>query len=191
MDNMTMKKMFSVNPDKKINFSKWVNDGYIKVLDYVDNREFVYCITKKGCNVLNIEYKSVKRNTKLHHSLACVDFYFSVKPKGVKDLYLEQQYYYKLKSKQYSFRPDLVIQIDRWYFVEVDLSGRRFEEKVKRWEGWYVTGSYKKWFDKFPPIIIVSKNIEKAQRAIDCCKTVDLNYIYMDYEEVRDWKFRY
>jgi hypothetical protein len=33
MDNMTMKKIFSVNPKNKINFSKWVNEGYVLIIN--------------------------------------------------------------------------------------------------------------------------------------------------------------
>lgn len=141
--------------------------------------------------VLIFIYANIDSSVKLNHYLACGDFYFSVKDKGVKDLMFEQQYYFTHNGKKYSFRPDLVIYIDRWYFVEVDLSGRRFESKVRAWEKFYLSGAFRRHFEKLPPIIIVSVDVDKVKRVINRCGSVGLNYIYKEYVEVRDWEYRY
>ena len=89
------------------------------------------------------------------------------------------------------FRTDILIKLDRDILVEVDLSNRRFPEKVKRWESFYTNGSYKKHFDIFPPILIISTNPDKIKAVIDSISTIGLNYSYKDYEIVKEWGYKY
>ena len=165
--------------------------GYVRVIDHLYSGENVYCVTKKACSVLGLTYDGITKTDKLIHYLACTDFYFSVKNKGVKSVYLEYQYYFNHNGRKYSFRPDLVIEIDRPYLVEIDLSGKRFESKVESWETFYESDSYRRYFDKYPPIIIVSTQKDKIMQEIERIKRVDLNYVYKDYEEVKGWEYRY
>ena len=127
-----------------------VKNGYVGIVDKTKNNENVYCISRKSCILLGLEYVNVGKTDKLEHCLACVDFYFSVKDKGIKNVEMERQYYFNHNGRKYSFRPDLVLEIDRWYLVEIDLCGRRFENKVKIWEGFYESGRYRDYFEKYP-----------------------------------------
>ncbi len=81
--------------------------------------------------------------------------------------------------------------VNKDILVEVDLSNRRFKEKVKRWEQFYTNGSYKKYFDIFPPILIISTNHEKARSVIDSVSKEGLNYSYKNYEDVKNWSYKY
>lgn len=38
MDNMIMKKLFSINPDKKMNFAEWANGGYCVIINVPENK---------------------------------------------------------------------------------------------------------------------------------------------------------
>lgn len=169
---------------------------YIKVVDYIGNGERVYCITKRGCKFLDVEYTPILKNDKLNHYLACADFFFSVKDKGVKNILFEEQYYYTHKGRKYSFRPDLIVLIsesgkNKWYFVEIDLSCRRFIKKIKEWEGYYNSGAFKSKYKKYPPILIVSTQVDKVKEIMGKYSKVGLNYIYRDFDEVKNWDFRY
>jgi hypothetical protein len=125
---------------------------------------------------------------KLQHHLACADFYFYIKPKA-NFIKIEQQFYYALNSKKYSFRSDLFVKLinDDEFLVEIDLCNRRFEDKVKQWEGYYLSGEFKTTFKKYPPIVIVTTNIDKVKSIIDRTKKLELNYIFKDYEEIKNW----
>lgn len=166
-------------------------NGYIKPIDRTTNGEFVYCVTKKTCTFLELDYKTIYKTDKLNHYLACADFYFSLKDKPIKNFQLEQQFYFSHNGRKYSFRPDIVLLIDRWYLVEIDLTCRRFESKIDTWEKFYTTYAFEKTFDKFPPIIIVTINPSKVQDIIDKNKIIDLNYVYKNYYEIKEWKFKY
>lgn len=123
--------------------------------------------------------------------MACADFYFYVKPKGINSIHLENQYYFTLNHKKYTFRPDILVEIDRYYLVEIDLSNRRFEKKIKTWEVFYQSAAYKQYFEKYPPIIIVSTNVKKVQKIIENNKKIELNYVYKNYKEVGGWLYKY
>lgn len=164
-----------------------VKVGYIKVIDCTECGEFVYCISKKGCNILSVCYTNTNKPTQLSHSLACSDFYCSIRNKSPTSVQLEIQYYFKHSGRKYSFRPDILINIDRWYFIEIDLSGRRFDSKVESWEAFYESEEYLKYFEKYPPIIIVTTNVEKVKGIIDKLKKVELNYVYKDYNQIKEW----
>lgn len=159
-----------------------VNGGYIKVCGYLPNREHVYTITNKGCRIIGKTNLSAKRDVS-PHTLACADVYFYLK----KELsYFETEVDFDKK-----FRSDILIKLDRYILVEVDLSNRRFKEKVKRWEQFYSSSSYKKYFDIFPPILITSTNVEKIQMSINSISSIDLNYSYKNYKEIENWRYSY
>ena len=160
-----------------------VNHGYIFICGYLPNREHVYSITNKGCRCLGKPYLD-KNKTANPHSLACADVYF----------YLKDRLDYFETEKQFdkTFRSDILIQLDnKDILVEVDLSNRRFKEKVKRWEQFYTNGNYKKYFDIFPPILIISTNVAKVKADIDSVSNIDLNYSYKEYEIVKEWDYKY
>ncbi len=158
------------------------DEGYIKILGYLPNKEHIYTITNKGCRAIWEDYPKNRKGVSFH-ALACADVYF----------YLKEQlncFEVEVDFGRY-FRSDILIQLDRWILVEVDLSNRRFKEKVKRWEDYYTSGKYKEHFEIFPPILIISTNIERVRNEIESVKKVELNYSYKDYREVEKWECRY
>ncbi|HSH52388.1 MAG TPA: hypothetical protein VK982_11755, partial [Bacteroidales bacterium] len=122
------------------------NNGYIKIIECTPEGENVYCVTKKLDNTY------IKKTNKLLHCFACADFYFYIKSqhKRIREISIEICYYYVYNNKKYTFRPDIFIDTDRKLLVEIDLSNRRFKEKVKKWEGFYTSGGYYKYFKKYP-----------------------------------------
>lgn len=159
------------------------DDGYIKILGYLPNREHVYTITNKGCRVIGMDYVKNRKGVSFH-ALACADVYFYLKSKL--DCFEVEVDFGR------DFRSDALMKLnDRWVLVEVDLSNRRFGEKVKRWEDFYMSGKYKGYFDIFPPILIVSTNVNRVMAEIDGIKSVELNYSYKDYGEIVGWDCRY
>lgn len=168
-------------------------NNYIKQVDFLINREIVWGLNRRGFNLLNRENYYISKTDKITHALACADFYFYLKQHGnkIQCYELDQEIKYKYQGKKYKFRPDIILYIDRWYFVEIDLSNRRFEEKVIKWENYYHSQMFVGKFTLFPPIIIVSNNVDKVKNAIDQTKTVDLSYVYKDYRDVADFQFKY
>lgn len=168
-------------------------NGYIKIIDFLMNREIVWCLTKKACNIINKNYYQVRKTDKLNHALACADFYFYLRQQNYKIEYysLDEEISFKYQGKKHRFRPDVILKIDRWYFIEIDLSNKRFEEKVSRWESYYHSGQFVPRFEIFPPIIIVSSNVGKVQGIVDKVKTIDINYAYRDYESIKSNEYKY
>lgn len=168
-----------------------VNSGYLRIIDHTHTGENVYCITKKSCNTLYLPYVTITKTDKLNHFLATSDFYFSLKDR-ISNFKIESQYYFNHNNKKYTFRPDIVCELDnRNIFVEIDLSNRRFEKKVKTWEVLYDSGIWINWFQKYPPIVIVSTDVNKVKNIINKYKTIDLNYVYKDYNQIKNWKYKY
>jgi len=168
---------------------KQLQEGkYIKIIDYFLNGEHVYTITKRGCGIIDVEYISNNKTNKLLHALAVSDAYFYLKSmNNIKEFKLEHVYKFKYNSKKYIYRPDAIVNIDRCYFVEVELSNKRLDRRVRTWEALYLNGM----FAQYPPIIIISNNIVKVQSIIDKCKKENLIYIFKDYNEIKDWIYFY
>jgi len=169
------------------------DEGYIKVVDFLANGEQVFCLTKRGFNLLNKNYYYLSKNDKIIHNLLCGDFYFWLKGRGhnIEYFSIDEQVSYRYKGKNIKFRPDIIVKTDRWYLVEVDLCNKRFEEKVKKWEGYYESSIFKTRFELFPPIIIVSNNIDKVRAIINKYRQIDLNYAYIDIEYVKNNQYTY
>lgn len=168
------------------------DDNYVHVIDYLNCREHVYCVSKRYCIKENLSCCDIIKTDKLIHYLAIADYYFFVVPDKVNEIYFEKVYKFNYEGHNYSFRPDIVMSIgDKWHLVEIDLCNRRFEDKVVTWEAFYKSYSYKLHFAKFPPIIIVSTNVEKVRKIIDHEKKLGLNYIYKDYKDVMKWEYKY
>lgn len=168
-------------------------EGYVKVIDFLFSGEQVYALTKRGIDRINKKYYYINKVDKINHALACADFYFYLKGQGynIKYFGLDEQITYKYQSKTNKFRPDIILQTDRWYLVEIDLSNKRFEDKIKKWEGYFLSGMFRDRFDLFPPIFIVSNNPSKVQTIINRCKQVELNYAYKDLKEVLNYNYWY
>ncbi len=167
-----------------------LNFRLLKISDFLINSEYIYSITKKSSDILGLPYNGITKTDKILHYLACADFFYYYK-KQIYEICFENQYYFNHNRKKYSFRSDILVKIDRWYLVEIDLSNKRFDSKINVWELFYSSGVYNKYFDKFPPIVIVSNNVDKIQKIVEKVKTVDLNYVFRDYDKIRDWDFRY
>lgn len=110
---------------------------------------------------------------------------------GIEYFGLDEQISYKYQGKVYKFRPDILLCADRWYLVEIDLSNKRFEDKIKKWEGYFLSGMFRSKFDLFPPIFIVSNNLEKVRTIIDKHKTVELNYAFKDIKDINNNQYKY
>lgn len=164
------------------------DENYIHIIDYINNRELVYTVSKKYCISINQSWEGFVKTDKLLHYLACADYYFYVRDQ-IKNIYFEKVY----KFSGGTFRPDIVYQTtsNKWIFVEIDLSNRRFEDKVKTWELYYTTQAFKQHFAKFPPIIIVSTNPDKVRNIIEKAQKIKLNYIYKSMDEVSNWSYKY
>lgn len=169
------------------------DEGYIKTVDHLLNGEKVFCLTKKGFNFINKNYYSLSKTDKITHALMCADFYFYLKWRGhnVEYFSIDEQIKYRCLGKNYKFRPDIIVKVDHWYLVEIDLCNRRFEDKIKKWEGYYKSSIFRMKFDLFPPIVIVSNNVDKVQAIINKCKQIDLNYAYMDIENIKNNQYTY
>lgn len=161
-------------------------EGLIQNIDFLLNGEKVYCLTKKGFGKICKDNYSINKTDKINHFLVCADFYFYLKSQGYNIEYfeLDEQIKYKYQGKSYKFRPDVILKLDRWYLVEIDLSNKRFEEKVRKWENYYHSMMFKKRFELFPPIFIVSNNVKKVSEIINKCKTIELNYAYKDLKDI-------
>lgn len=162
---------------------------YVFVSCYMPNRETIWSLDKKGYDLIDGTYYQTKKSININHTLACADFYFYLckKEYDIKQFILEELIAFG-KNK---FRPDIVLYTDKWYLVEIDLTNRRFEDKVCRWERYYNSFAFTSRFELFPPILIVSSNVDKVKKIIDKCKTIDLNYGFMDYKNI-SWKgYRY
>lgn len=159
-------------------------DGYIVTKGRLPNNEKIYSITKKGCSVIGCDYSSTfVKLDKINHYLACADFYYYLNRPS--EFYLEQQYTFLHKNTKYTFRPDIVTMINsNWVLVEIDITNKRFREKVEKWELFYKTNEFTKYFKQFPPIVIISTNIEKVKNIINSTKTVELNYVFKNYYEI-------
>jgi len=193
INSQRVKKLFG-NYDSTVRRLKILkNEGYIKVVDFLANGEQVFCLTKRGFNLLNKNYYYLSKNDKIIHSLLCSDFYFWLKGRGhnIEYFSIDEQISYRYKGKNIKFRPDIIVKTDRWYLVEIDLCNRRFEEKVKKWEGYYNSLMFKTRFELFPPIIIVSNNMDKVQAIINKCRQIDLNYAYIDIKDVKNNQYTY
>jgi hypothetical protein len=168
-------------------------NSYIKNIDYLVNGEKVFCLTKKGANIINVDYNSIGKTDKLAHALACSDFYFYLKSQGhpINYFSIDEQITYKFQGKSFKFRPDVVLDADRWYFVEMDLSNKRIEEKVYRWENYYKSMCFKARFELFPPIVFVSNNINKIKNIVEKAKSIDINYAFKDIVEITNNNYQY
>ncbi|HHU81239.1 MAG TPA: hypothetical protein GXZ35_07955 [Acholeplasmataceae bacterium] len=162
-------------------------------LEIIQNTKNIYKISRKCSSFLSKPYKKPSKTDKLSHFLACADFYFFIKSThNIDNFLLEQQIKFKYQGKPYSFRPDILSQIDgRWYMIEIDLSNKRFEEKIKRWETYYLSNEFIKLFDKFPPIMIIGNNIEKVKSIIQTNQSINFNYFFKSYQEVLNWEYKY
>jgi len=160
------------------------NSGYIISKGRLPNNEKIYSITRKGCEVINCEYSNtIAKLDKINHYLACADFYYYLKRPS--EFYLEQQYTFMYKNTKYTFRPDILTMIDNnWVLIEIDITNKRFKEKVEKWELFYKSNEFTKYFKQFPPIVIVSTNIEKIKNIINDTKTIELNYIFKNYNDL-------
>jgi len=182
-------KIYGTEDNCRIRLNMMVKEGYIEHLTFLPNMEYIFSATKKCYQMMDIKYKSRFPNDKINHYLATADFYFYMKNQNqLEEFKLEQQYYFTHKGKKYSFRPDIEIENNgKILLVEIDLSNRRFEKKIETWEAYYSSGLFKEYFDKFPPIVIVSTNVKKVKEIIEKTKKIDLNYVYKDYEEIKNW----
>lgn len=191
LNSKRISKLFKSYRSAMARLKELENGGYIRKSDFMPNGEYVFSLTKRGCNYLGVEYFGVTKTDKLMHILACSDWYFYIKNKSPLTYINEVQYYFTHLGRKYTFRTDILMQLERFYLVEIDLSNRRFEEKVVTWEAFYESGVFVKYFEKYPPIVIVSTNVDKVRDIIDRRKKVDLNYIYKDYNEIREWEYKY
>lgn len=160
------------------------NSGYIVCKGRLPNSEKIYSLTKKGCSIIDCDYNNIfAKLDKANHYLACADFYYYLNRPS--EFYLEQQYTFLHKNTKYTFRPDIITMInDNWVLVEIDLTNKRFREKIEKWELFYKTNEFTKYFKQFPPIVIVSTNIEKIKNIINDTKTIELNYVFKNYYEI-------
>ena len=164
------------------------DENLIHVIDYLNDRQFVYMVSKKYCISINQPCEGFTKTDKLLHYLAICDYYFYMKDQ-IKNIYFEKVY----KFSEGTFRPDLVVETltGKWLLVEIDLCNRRFEQKVATWESFYLSQAFKLHFPKFPPIIIVTTNITKVKADIEKAQKIKLNYIYKDLKEIENWKYKY
>ena len=169
------------------------NQGYIQRIDFMINREIIWCLKKNGFNLINqIPYYTSKQD-KIYHHLACADFYFYLRQQHYNIQYfaLDEEISFRYQGKKHKFRPDILLKVDQWYLVEIDLSNKRFEEKIKKWESYYYSGMYTARFDVFPTIYTVSNDVSKVRTIIDRCKTLAFNYAYKDYADVANNQYKY
>lgn len=156
-------------------------NNYIRIADHLLNGERVFCLSTKGFAIISKNPYRIKKTDKINHCLACADFYFYLKGGGHDINYFALE---ESLGRKHKFRPDIILQTDKWYLVEIDLSNKRFEEKVIRWEGYYISMEFLRRFSIFPPVIIVSNNTNKIKKIINRVKKINLNYIYIEYNKL-------
>lgn len=171
----------AINRLRKLN-----KNNFIKHVDYLLHGEKVYSLSVKGFSVIGKDQYSINKTDKMKHTLACADFYLYLKSKGYKINHYESdiKIRFKYSGKTYWFRPDIIVNTNNWVLVEIDLSNRRFREKVKKWELYYESYGFIKQFTLFPPILILSTNPDKVKKNIENCKTIDLNYRFQDIKDI-------
>ena len=182
-------RIYGVEGNCRLRLNLMIKDGFIEHSACLPNREYVFSPTMKTYHMMDMKYKKKFPNDKMNHYLAVADFYFYMKKQGNLDEFkLEQQYYFNHLGKKYSFRPDIEIENDGTVLlVEIDLCNRRFEKKIEAWEAFYSSGEYKKHFKKYPPVVIVSTDVEKVKTIVEKNKKIDLNYVYKDYSDIQKW----
>ncbi|MCY6372492.1 hypothetical protein [Clostridium ganghwense] len=164
------------------------DNGYIKVLYKLPSKENVFTLDKKGYETIG--YKSKKLNINLEYSLAAADFYFHEKRLDA-FIKFNNKYYFRYQNRKYILKIDILMKTNTWIFVELDLGDKHFEDKIKKWEMYYKSKEYKKLFDNFPVIAIVSSDIDRTKKIIEDNKREDVLYQYLDYQKVKEWKYHY
>lgn len=115
-------------------------------------------LLKRERNNINAEYVYyTKKSAQMAHQLILVDFYLQIKRYG-------QLIEFTPEKVMGDIRSDAVCKIVRGnllhlFCVEVELSNNNFNQQ--KYETFYSTREYKKWFEVFPKIIIIcDKNIK-------------------------------
>jgi DNA-binding Lrp family transcriptional regulator len=165
------------------------DNGYIKKVCILFNRESVYSIDKNGYNVLGYKDTNIKLDNL--YSLAHSDFYFYEKRNNA-FVKINNQYYFNLNDKKYVLKIEVLLKTNIWAFVIFNLGDKHLEEQVSKIEKYYKSKEYKKLFENFPIIIIITDNIDRDKLAINNSITInEVNYKYINYDQIKDWEYHY
>lgn len=166
-----------------------VDNGYIKKVYKLPNRENVYSIDKNGLKILGYNNNNSKLN--ILYSLAYSDFYFYEKRVNA-FVKINNYYYFTLDHKKYTLRIEILLKTNTWAFVIFNLGDKHLEDIILKIEKYYSSNEWKKVFNSFPVIIIISNDINRDNLIIDGMKTKDtLIYKYIDYEQIKNWEYHY
>lgn len=136
----------TTNPEKRTTETcrKLVDRGLIEV-----NREFTpYVYYSKPLRVK-------KRSGALEHHLGIVDLYEKIK-KHVTPRYVIIEYSF---GKSYA-RPDMIIHLDRWYFVEYQPSiipKNKMKKKIRLYEETFINRKHERFCKQFTIWIVTPK----------------------------------
>lgn len=165
------------------------NNEYIKKVYTLPNRELVYSIDKNGLKILGYKDNNIKLN--IIYSLVYSDFYFYEKRNNA-FIKLNNYYYFIFNSKKHTLKIEMLLKTNAWAFVIFNLGDKHLEDQILKIEKYYSSEEYKKLFDNFPIIIIVTDNIDRDKITISNIITKNnIIYKYIDCNQIKNWKYHY
>lgn len=116
------------------------------------------------------------------------DFYFYEKRLNP-FIKFDNKYYFNYDSRKYILKIDVFLKTNTWIFVIID--DEHLNEHIKKIQLYNKSKVYKKLFDKFPVVAIITTDILKVKKIIEEYKQQGLTYQWLDYEKVMNWKYSY
>jgi hypothetical protein len=164
---------------------------YIKASPLLYRGKRVYWLQKEGLNMIyNTDEKIVKRELSalIPHYLSCGEFYFALKDKAEVETYdTEFDVTFQYNSQQINFRPDILVQTMGYnYLVEIDNKQQKYliSKKVKNYEDFSNSNEDRKYFDKYPRVLIISNAAEKFKTKIEEIKKLPINYFLTEFDKL-------
>lgn len=159
---------------------------YIKVLYKLPSKENIFTLDKEGYKVLG--YKPVKINASPQKLLMLADFYFYEKRLNP-FIKFDNKYYFNHDGRKYILKIDVLLKTNAWIFGIV--GDEHLEEHIKKIELYNRSKGYKKLFDKFPVVAVISNNVLKSKGIMEEYKGQGLVYQCLDYNNVVNWEYHY
>lgn len=162
------------------------DNGYIKVLYKLPNKENIFTLDKEGYKILG--YKPAKINASPQKLLMLSDFYFYEKRLNP-FIKFDNKYYFNYENRKYILKIDVLLKTNTWIFVIID--DEYLEEHIRKIELYNKSKQYKKLLDKFPVVAIITRDILKSKKVMGKYNNQDIIYQYLDYKNVIEWKYNY
>lgn len=162
------------------------DNHYIKILYKLPNKENIFTLDKEGYKILG--YKAVKINASPQKLLMLSDFYFYEKRLNP-FIKFDNKYYFNYDSRKYVLKVDVLLKTNTWIFVIID--DEHLDEHIRKIQLYNKSKVYKKLFDKFPVVAIITKDILKSKEVIEEYKGQVLAYQFLHYDKIIKWEYNY